>query len=173
MHTLTNVYALQPTKETSKCPNVGSCSAFLEAMKAKHEYRAGKINWGFTTMANVLGDFDHTTAEYVPRLLRHSKSNTINVNGSGNNAINKSAKWRLYKCRTCGFLTHAVRSMDAGAGPSGSLSASQSGVTSSPAGPPSSSRPDAQVAIVMNLPVHSFTTDYTGSGLGRAAAHFC
>jgi hypothetical protein len=137
-------------------------------MKVKHEYRAGKINWGFTTMANVLGDFDHTTAEYVPRLLRHSKSNTIS--GSGNNAINKSPTWRLYKCRTCGFLTHAVRAMDPGAGPSGSLSASQSGAT--PAGPPSSSRPDAQVAIVMNLPVNSFTTDYTGSGLGRAAAHF-
>lgn len=150
-------------------------------MRLKHGYKARKLNWGFTTMANVLGDFNHTTVEYVPRFLRNG-----GMAGTGGKAgdrrsgglstttgsVTSTKQWRLYKCRTCGFVTHAVRPIEQLTTPANQTNP-QPIITSAPgtattATSSAGSRRDSHIAIVMNLIVeHNTPTDYTGSGLLR------
>jgi len=155
----------QATDLNGQCPNIG-CGVFLASMRARHGYRATKIKWGYTTTANVLGDFDYATVEHAPLRVssnrpagRNRRSSNVPV---GNSNLLWTKAWRLYKCRTCGFLTHALK-------PGVTLAATtpSASARSSPTPPTPLSRRDAQVAIVMNLLVNvdGGPADYTGSGL--------
>ncbi|KAL6064721.1 NEK protein kinase [Balamuthia mandrillaris] len=76
---------------SSSCPNIISCFDFLEVMKEKYHMRGRTLNWGYTDLSNVFGDFKRTTKECKsPALSVHRK------------------KWKVFKCSTCGFITHAL-----------------------------------------------------------------
>ncbi len=157
--------SLQPN-EPRECPNVVGCGKFLEAMKAKHRYRAKKIKWGYTTLTNVLGDFSRTTIEFSPG--RHD----------ANWEASARPPWRIFKCKTCGFLTHATRDAASTSGDGhphqlqvNSVAASRANrlgsvsiVGASGSTAAASKYADSQtiIAIVMNLMVtDNITTDYT------------
>lgn len=102
-------------------------------MKEKYHYQETWVKWVYTVMSNVLGDFSRTTVEFVPKHSRHSH--------------HPPKPWRLYRCRTCGFMTHATQPL-----PKSTLG--------------TDGRLDLQMAIVRNIPVvDSVPADYTGSGL--------
>lgn len=67
-------------------------------MKNKYGYSIEALYWGYTQTTNIRGDFEFRSNIYspldsIPAALRSK-------------AIRKD--WRLYRCRTCHFVTHAI-----------------------------------------------------------------
>lgn len=50
------------------------------------------IAWGHTNLSNVIGEFKRTTVAYMPS--KHAKL--------------ESKEWQLFKCKICGYVTHAI-----------------------------------------------------------------
>lgn len=67
-------------------------------MKNKYNLQLDTIKWGYTSLNNVGGDFEHRTSSYSPL-------DTI-PSAQRSKVIRKD--WRLFRCRTCHFLTHAI-----------------------------------------------------------------
>ena len=84
-----------PSKD---CPNIG-CFDFIQQMKKYYNYPGTEVVWGFTYVSQIDGDFDKTTQEYIPTkdLLKQYPKGFVPKN------------WTVYKCRSCDFVTHALR----------------------------------------------------------------
>ena len=110
---------------SSRCPNIG-CSEFLQKMKKYYNYPATEVVWGFTYLSQIDGDFDKTTQEYNPSkdLIKQYPKNFEPKN------------WTVYKCRSCDFVTHALRKSKGGKTPAGNFDA----------------------VIVTSIPVSNFTS---------------
>jgi len=77
----------------SPCPNVG-CESFLSDMKKTYNYTAPAVIWGFVTANQVGGKYRLSSREFLP------SKELIGPTAS--------KQWRVFKCCTCNFLTHAV-----------------------------------------------------------------
>ena len=115
---MTNPYAAVQIGEASTCPNHG-CSEFLEKMLKYYQYPASSITWQRTTCSNVIGQFRKTTSEYVYMHTVEYSGGLCSLRiryivgkelGIGREVTSKlpDKKWKLFKCQTCDFLTHAI-----------------------------------------------------------------
>jgi len=71
-------------------------------MKKTQKWSADAINWGFTTLENVTGEWDYSDEQ----------SPTDDVPLEYRSLVRDEKDWRLFKCRGCSFITHAVSTTD-------------------------------------------------------------
>ena len=104
-HSFSQVYFENPLpcscpfeKPSLTCPNVG-CFDFLQQMRKYYNYPVDEVMWGFTYISHIEGDFCKTTQEYIPTkdLLKEFPKGFV------------QKYWTVYKCRSCDFITHALR----------------------------------------------------------------
>merc|ERR1711879_40931 len=88
--------------EPTKCPNIG-CSEYISEMKRLFQYTEKEVMWAYTTHSSIIGDLSRSTRPYI-----QSKELCI---AQTDEIVNKS--WTVYKCRTCDFITHALKDKDA------------------------------------------------------------
>ena len=72
-------------------------------MKRLFQYSAKEVLWGYTNHTNIIGDLSRSTRPYV-----QAKELCI---AQPSSVVEKS--WTVYKCRTCDFITHALRKKNA------------------------------------------------------------
>ena len=75
-------------------------------MKRLFHYGKDVVHWGFTNKNFVIGDLSNCTRPYRQiKELYFEKSDAI---------VPKS--WTVYKCRSCDFVTHALRKKNSSPG---------------------------------------------------------
>src|SRR5688500_12202049 len=66
-------------------------------MKTKYNYNAESLLWGYSLLSNIRGDYDY-------------KTTPCSIEATAPLARSKLPRkdWKVYKCKTCNFITHAI-----------------------------------------------------------------
>jgi len=80
--------------DTTDCPNYFGCAHTIEEIKKIHNFNLDAIWWGTTALKNVTGDYDRTVEAQI---LKTNKQ-----------PLNTRKDWKLYRCKTCHYITHAI-----------------------------------------------------------------
>lgn len=109
----------QITDKNSNCPNPGLCQPFLDRIKKRSlcaltDSEGNKNNtmkWGYTRLSNLMGEFDRTTVPYggVAEEKQHkNKKKNSKKRDPYHTLLEANKDWELFRCGTCGWITHAV-----------------------------------------------------------------
>jgi hypothetical protein len=88
-------------------------------MSLAHKWDQDFVKWGYSTVENIKGHFDEVDEFNPIDLLTMEQRNHVD-----------DKEWRLFKCRKCNYITHAMSTADANV-----------------------------IAIVVNIPVETAPTD--------------